>query len=344
MSPPCKTAPRCHYASNCLGCFKAVLSDSGCHADTVALSLRRFHGMLTREYYSSGGYILNRLNCLALSIAGAMLSFTTATQAETLSNETVLVLHGAGLGDEAIIAKIKSSEADFITSTEAIIELRNKGLSGAVIAAMLDRSAVKAPTAAAAMSLDSPDPSVPHPSGLYILHGGESGARMQRIDYTVSSQAKTGGIFGYALTGGIASMSIKVAIANESARTDTTSRRPTFYFFFDDSNPATAASASPWAGSAVASAASPNEFSLVGLATKKGRREARVGSMNIGGSKMGVMDKDRLAFDYDLVRPGVYKVTPSVDLSPGEYGFLQAMPGAAVGGAASARVFDFTVE
>lgn len=184
---------------------------------------------------------------------------------------------------------------------------------------------------------------VPHPSGLYLLIDGAA-PKMQRIDYTVSSQAKTGGIFGYALTGGIASMSVKVAIANESARTDTPSKRPAFYFFFDDSNPATAANASPWAGAAVAAAASPNEFTLIQLAAKKGRREARVGSMNIGGSKMGVMDKDRLAFDYEMVRPGVYKVMPMVDLVAGEYGFIQAMPGAAVGGAMTARVFDFTVK
>ena len=41
--------------------------------------------------------------------------------------------------------------------------------------------------------------------------------QMARIDPTMSSQAKTGGIFGYALTMGIASMSVKVAIAGDAA-------------------------------------------------------------------------------------------------------------------------------
>ncbi|MGN6290061.1 MAG: hypothetical protein ACTHNA_12450 [Sphingopyxis terrae] len=277
-----------------------------------------------------------------LAVTGLVILAPYPAQAETLSNDTIVLLHNAGISDEAIIAKIANEDAEFDTSTDALIQLSGKGITGSVIAAMIERNAAKAPPPSS-LSLDSPDPMIPHPAGLYILQS-DAAPRMHRIDYTVSNQAKTGGIFGYALTGGIASMSIKVAIANESARTITTSKRPIFYFFFDESNPATASNVSPWAGATVAAAASPNEFSLIGLMPKKGRREARVGSMNIGGSKMGVMDKDRLSFDYDLVRPGVYKVTPTVDLSPGEYGFIQAMPGAAVGGAMTARVFDFTVK
>ena len=80
---------------------------------------------------------------------------------------------------------------------------------------------------------------------------------------------------------------------------------------------------------------------------KKDRREARVGSLNIAGSKTGVMDKDRIAFSYEQIVPYVYKITPDGDLEPGEYGFLFALVGGAgpglSGGVAGARVFDFTV-
>jgi hypothetical protein len=65
----------------------------------------------------------------------------------------------------------------------------------------------------------------------------------------------------------------------------------------------------------------------VRLTAKSGRREARVGSINIAGAKTGVMDKDRIPFDYQLVRPGVYKIVPTADLAPGEYGFLFALNG-----------------
>lgn len=190
-------------------------------------------------------------------------------------------------------------------------------------------------------SLDSPDPAVNHPSGVYMLMA--DGAHVQRIDPVVSNQAKTGGIWGYALTGGIASMSVKATIQNETARVHGGGLRPTFYFFFDESQADAARNATTWASGTAATTTSPSEFTLIHLEKKQGRREVRVGSMNIGGAKTGVMDKDRLPFDYQLVRAGVYKVMPQVDLPAGEYGFIVSLTGGGAGGALTARVFDFSL-
>ncbi|WP_254305742.1 hypothetical protein [Sphingopyxis sp. BSNA05] len=55
--------------------------------------------------------------------------------------------------------------------------------------------------------------------------------------------------------------------------------------------------------------------------------------MNIGGTKVGVMDKDQHRFDYEIVRPGVYKVVIQEVLEEGEYGFIYALNGGATGGA-----------
>lgn len=81
---------------------------------------------------------------------------------------------------------------------------------------------------------------------------------------------------------------------------------------------------------------------------KKDRRETRVGSMNLAGAKAGVMDRDRIAFDYEQVTPGVFKVMPKADLTAGEYGFLYSVsagagPGMWGNGTGSARIFDFAV-
>jgi hypothetical protein len=65
--------------------------------------------------------------------------------------------------------------------------------------------------------------------------------------------------------------------------------------------------------------------------------------MNIGGAKTGVMDHDRIAFDYQMVRDGVYKVTLKQPLEAGQYGFIYALTGGGTGGAMSARIFDFAV-
>ena len=275
----------------------------------------------------------------ALALGCALFASSPVMAAETLTNETVIQLVGAGLGNEAVIAKIKASEGKYVLNTADLIALKNAGVGSDVIAAMIEASAPK--STAPALSLTDIDPMTPHPSGVYLID--KSANRLNRIDPTMSSQAKTGGIWGYALTGGIASMSIKVAIAGDKARIVARSAIPSFYFFFDESNPATSNLSSSWAAGSALTVTSPNEFSLVRLMEKKGRREARVGSTNIGGSKTGVMDKDRILFDYEMVRPGVYKVTPKQTLQGGQYGFIYALAGGGTGGAMTARIFDFSI-
>lgn len=277
---------------------------------------------------------MNNWKLVLATVAVAGFAVGVPAGAEPLTIEKVVELNGLQIGDDAIIAKIQSDNTVFDLSTDQIIDLRKKGLSSAVVAAMLKTKG------GPKLSLDSPDPMVPHAPGLYILEGSGSTAKMSKMNFTVSSQAKTGGILGYAFTGGLASMSVKVAIQNETAPVKTTTN-PKFYFFFDGTSQEGASNT--WASGANTYVNSPAEFTLVQLTKKSGRREARVGSMNIAGAKSGVMDKDRLAFRSNELRPGVYEVTPSATLQPGEYGFIFSLAGAGSGGAMTARIFDFSV-
>jgi len=280
---------------------------------------------------------------LVLMAAGAL---PMTAQAETLTNDMVVALVQAGLGDDAVIAKIRASAGHYALTTEDLIALKKRGVPGPVIAAMIESGSAGAVSAKAAFSADSPDPLVPHPSGLYLLNE----TRMVRIDPTTSNQSKTGGILGYAFTGGIASLSIKAVIPNVTARVRTAHGRPTFYFYFDEATRSLslAGTASPWLSGPASAITSPNEFTLIRFDVKKDRRETRTGSMNLAGAKSGVMDKDRIAFDYEQVTPGVFKVTPSADLPSGEYAFIYSIsvgagPGMWSHGTGSARIFDFAV-
>lgn len=280
------------------------------------------------------------LKYAALALGGALF-FASPLAAETLNNSSVIQLVKAGIGNDAVIAKIKNTPGKYDLNTDDLIALKTAGVSSDVIAAMIAGYSESKPVAVATMSLTDINPSTPHPSGLYLIDGAAN--RLDRIDPTVSTQAKTGGIFGYALTMGIASMSVKVAIAGQTARVTTSNEAPSFYFFFDASNPATANISSSWASGSAQTVSSPSEFTLIKLAEKDGRREARVGSLNIAGAKSGVMDKDRIAFDYEMVREGVYKVTLKQPLQPGQYGFIYALAGGGTNGAMTARIFDFEV-
>jgi hypothetical protein len=278
---------------------------------------------------------------LALAMPVAAQPAATAPAAEVLTNEMILKMVGAGLPDQAIIGKIRSSKTAF----DRLIDLKTKGISGAVLGAMLEPAAIAAPTQVE-FSSDSADVAVPHYPGIYMFSANEN--RMTRMMATSSNQAKTGGILGYALTMGIASMSVKATIPGKSARISTANVRPVFYLFFDESVPRTMQGngASIWMSGAGNVTSSPSELTLVRFMEKPAAREARVGSMNIAGLKQGVMDKDQIPFESEMVRPGVFKVTLTNDMRNGQYGFIQALTGGNVsggGGAMTARVFDFGV-
>jgi hypothetical protein len=288
------------------------------------------------------------MNKIALCAAAVVLSVGTPALAETLDNSAVVALVKVGLGDEAVIAKIDSSATQFDTSTDALISLKNAGVSSAVIAAMIQSGRGANVSENAMGSLESPDPKIPHPSGVYMLADWLKPAKMEVIDATTSNQTKSGGFLGYAFTGGLASMSFKTAIPNSHARIVTSEERPTFYFYFDQSSRSLSNGAHDgfWAAGSVTS---PAEFSLVRFDVKKDRREAKVGSFNITGAKSGVMDKDRIPFSYNQVGPGVYFVRPEQPLEKGEYGFLySASTGGGAGlagvGAMTSRIFDFSIQ
>lgn len=280
---------------------------------------------------------------IALALAFVSLGSSTPVLAETLNNTRVMELLQLGLGDEAVIAKVKASDSDYDVSTDALIALKKAGASSPVIAAMIDAASRKTATANAVLSVDSPDPKVPHATGIYLLQDWLPAPRMQAINVTTSNQTKTGGFLGYALTGGLASMSFKAVVPGATARAASGIARPTFYFYFNQDQGA--------GGSAVWSAGSvtsPSEFSLVRFNVKKDHREAKVGKFNIGGAKAGVMDKDRIPFTYNEISPGVFEVRPDAALPGGEYGFMVQSstgggPGMAGMGATAAKIFDFSI-
>ena len=261
---------------------------------------------------------------LLFAVAAACLSVNA--HAETLSNDSVLALLAAGLGDDVVIAKIKTSPSSFSLSTETVIALKQKGVSGPVLAAMISASAAPSQTA---MSVDSPDPMVPHPSGIYLA----GPTKMVRIESTTTRQARTSGMLGSMLTYGLSGMRIKAAVNGPRAPVTTSEQSPIFYFYFDQ--------AAQGLGAAGGAVTSPNEFSLTRFETKPDKREAIVGSVGLGGAKAGLRDKDQHEFRADQIAPGVYKVTLPLPLKVGEYGFIAG--GVGSGANATFRVFDFSV-
>lgn len=286
----------------------------------------------------------------ARSILALLMTIQTsyANARETFANEDVLKMVTSGLPAIVIVSKIKTLPGTYDVSTDTLISLSKSGVPGSVIVAMLEAGIASN----ADLSEDSGDPGVPHYPGVYMF--GPQEQRMVRITATASNQSKTSGSVGYLLTGGILASSVKASVPSRNAIVQSLNKQPVFYMFFDESVPRAAAvgSSSVWQTNNGSVTTSPVELSLVRFRDKSGkreaqsgRREARVGSQSILGAKQGVMNEDRIDFETEQVRPGVFKVTPSRPLQVGEYGFIQTLQGVKLNGngASAMRVYDFGI-
>jgi hypothetical protein len=177
---------------------------------------------------------MKQLVAIAASAAIAM-SALPAPQcaAETLTNDSVVSLVHAGLGSATVVAKIQASTNAFDMSTPQLIALKGQGVPDQVIAAMLTASSSAAVSPNAVGDSISGDPKAPHASGIYLFVEKGDAPALERIDPTVGNQSTTTGVLAYAFTYGIAPIKIKTILPNASARIKTDSKRPSFYFYFN---------------------------------------------------------------------------------------------------------------
>jgi hypothetical protein len=247
-----------------------------------------------------------------------------ASATAALTNDDVVRMVGAGLGDDTVIAKIRGSKTGFDTSAEALIDLKKAGLSDAVIRAMINPQASPAPGGLVGQEIEP---------GVYLEQDGQ----LVPIEPTIVSETKTANRWGAAFSYGISKVKLKAVVLGRQARTQARETKPVFHFYFGVSG---AGLMFP-----VPSATSPNEFLLLRMDQKDSRREFQVGKAGVGSAAGGAStdDKVRVAFQSEKLGAGHYRVTLAAPLSPGEYCFFhpQGM-GGPVGGAGG-KVFDFSV-
>lgn len=267
----------------------------------------------------------------------------SAATAEKLNNESIVLLVRAGLGEDAILAKIKASAGEYDVSVDDLIRLKKANVPNKVIAAMIEITSTKSDMKPAARSAESRDPLLPRPPGVYVLTDRTTAAKMIAITPTTSRKTKSSGFWSYALTGGIASVSFKAIVQGVRSRTKLSQSKPIFYFYFAQNTNSTI---NTFDNSDQISI--PDQFSLIRFDVKKLNREKKIGTYNITGVKSGLSEKDKIPFTYSLLAPGVYEVIPVFDLQVGEYGFI-IDPSASwrsnisgIGGS-NLKVFDFTV-
>jgi len=225
-----------------------------------------------------------------IALCAALLAGKLLAQ-ETLTNESVLKLVKAGMGDDVIVNMINTQPSNFSLTTDDLIALKTGGAAEKVIAAMLlKRTAGARPPAPAA--------SAPGPVNEIGVYYKRAGAWTDVEPEIVSF--KTGGVTKSLVTGGIVKGDINGHIKGAHSRTDTTT--PVELLIY------------------VPEGVAATEYQLLHLREHSDSREFRTVTGGVY-HRSGGASRDAIEFEAKKIAPRTYSLTLS-NLKAGEYGLL----------------------
>ena len=295
---------------------------------------------------------------MLLVMAGAGLAQSAAKPA-SLKVSDVEEMVKSGLSEDLIIASLRKENHPFELGPMEMVQLKKEGISDNIIKVMLDPSApatapiipasgvvgIRTPRASgatpdagvseAAIAANANNPDAPHDSGIYLYTTNRDGLKVMTPLERASTQGTKTGMLGHMMTYGIVKGKTKAVVPGPHASIRTSDSRPVFYFYFEDKSAALGKT-----GFGAQTVSNPNQFGLLKFEDKKDSREVVISTVGFASSSSGSEQKAMIAFHSERVRPGVYKVIPTVDMEPGEYCFASA---SAAGAANAADIFDFSI-
>lgn len=272
----------------------------------------------------------------AVSLSSAYGQDNTSLR-KRLTNQDVIEMAKLGLSDDVIITKIRQAyqvgtdDVSFDTGVEGLKALKAANVSETVIKVMINPAPPQPAVVAAALPTTL-DPNLPPPEvGVYWRDEG----KFVLVQGQAVANAKAGGRAGSMFTNGLRNQHWDATIEGPTSRNVVRDRMPIFYLYVPDGSDS-------------------SDYVLLKLNKKGNRREFQIGSFGgISGGKSGVQREKEVPFHAEHVGIRVYKLTLENALKPGEYGFFMgtgisqsmtpATGGNRSGGAASGRVYDFTI-
>jgi hypothetical protein len=254
-----------------------------------------------------------------------------------LTNQDIINLVKTGVSEDIIIAKIRAASAtasdsvSFDTTIDGLKALKDANVPDSVVKVMINPAS--APTAVVAGS--SPvalDPNLPPPEvGVYW----KDGPNFILIQGQAVTNAKVGGKAGSFFTQGMRNQHWDAYLEGTTSKNVIKDRGCTFYFYVPDGGDS-------------------SDYALIKLNKKSNHREFQIGSFGgITGGKSGVKRDKEVAIKAEHVGIRTYRVILPEVLQPGEYGFFMGTGqsstmssgrgGSRSGGAASGRIYDFTI-
>ena len=221
----------------------------------------------------------------------------------SLTNDAIVKMTKAGLGEDLVVSTIKAQPGAFTTSADDLIALKTAGVSDKVIAAMMDKmsgggAAAPAKTAApAAPVAAAPAPAV-SPVNEVGVYFKKQGAWTDLPPEVVNF--KTGGVLKTIGTAGIVKGDINGNLQGDRSRTQIP--QPVEILVYTPE------------GTAI------TEYQLLRLRVQKNSREFRTvtgGVLHVSGGAT----RDIVPFESKKTAPRTYEIVLPA-LGPGEYGIL----------------------
>lgn len=237
--------------------------------------------------------MLKQLHYLLLCLIVLTGSFAFAQQT-ALTNDAIMKMAKAGLGDDLIVQSINSQPGEFTTSASDLVTLKQAGVSDRVLAAMLGKGT--APVAAGGMTASGLPPGVDEVGVYYKDHSGKwVGFQPEIVNF------KSGGFLKALATDGIVKMDRNGHLKGRESKTALV--KPVEILIY------------------VPEGTAPAEYQLLKMRLNSDNREFRSMTGGVFHSSTGGQ-RDDIPFTTSKLEPRLYTFTLDKDNAPGEYGIL----------------------
>lgn len=248
-------------------------------------------------------------------VAGFFFLTVTLFAQQALNNDSIVKMAKAGLSDDVIVATINSSPGNYSLSADDLINLKNQGLSGRVLGAMIAKNA-GGPTASAPPAA-APAPLVDE-VGIYFKD--KNNKWVEILPEIVNW--KTGGVLKSFASDGLVKGDVNGHLEGKASK-NALNTPLDFLIYTPD-------------GVAI------TEYQLLHLHESGNGREFRSKTGGVVHSSSGAQ-RDEIEFEGKKVAPRMYEVVLGADVKMGDFGFLP--PGAMSSSnlASSGKMYTFHV-
>lgn len=255
---------------------------------------------------------------LTLCAVMVLLSFLPASLCaqEVMTNDSVIKLVKAGLGEELIIQMINSQPGKYSLASDDVLALKRQGVSDKIIAAMLKRNGAGASSQPSGVGPEVSTSGYPNEIGVYWKKDKEWIEVLPEV-----INWKTGGILKSIATAGIVKGDVNGHLDGKQSRNRVTT--PLEFLIYTPE------------GIAI------TEYQLLKLRENKNNREFRTVTGGVLHAKGG-STRDMLPFEGKKIASRTF-IVALTGLGPGEYGFLPPGAFSSANSASIGKMHTFSV-